>query len=152
MRRFPSRDPRRRTHRSAAHRFARLSTGGCWSNEDVLALHGVLVPRTGRHQMSPNAARHHPLAWSLDPGAEPEQDAQLWSSLADEIAASTASTALLSSELFAPIAANPDLAPLMLDRLRRLSDDVTLVFFAREQLGLLEQPLPPAGEGIGDQR
>ncbi len=110
---------------------------GLFANLDVLAEHGVLVPETGRHELSANAVRHHPLAWSIDPAKRSVDDGQIWDALAQEIDQSSATTTLLSSGLFAPLAADPAFAPLLMDRLRSLSDDVTVVFLVREQLGLL---------------
>ena len=110
---------------------------GLFANLDVFARQGVLVPTTGRLEMSPQAVRHHLLPWSLDSAGEHPHNAQVWEALADEIERSQASTVLLSSELFAPVAADPVAAPRLLERLHSLSDDVTLAFLARDQLGLL---------------
>ncbi len=119
-----------RTGSEAIHR-------GLYVNQELLARHGVLVPTAGRHELSPQAVRHHLLAWNLDPHEDRARDDRVWDDLAREIEESSASTVLLSSELFAPLAANPAFGPQLLERLRGLADDVTVVFFAREQLGLL---------------
>jgi hypothetical protein len=119
-----------RTGTEAIHR-------GLFANQDVLAQHDVLVPVTGRHELSPRAVRHHLLPWSLDPTDDRADGDQTWADLATEIEQSSASTVLLSSGQFAPIAADPARAAVLLERLRALAEDVTVVFFAREQLGLL---------------
>lgn len=109
---------------------------GLFSNEELLASHGVLVPRAGRHELSPHATRHHLLPWSLDPGDHP-QDPRVWDELASEIRRSDARTVLISSELLGRLAAGPETSSALLDRLSGLSDDVTVVYFVREQLSLL---------------
>lgn len=77
------------------------------------------------------------LPWSFDPAGDHPYDATVWGSLAEEIDASTAHTVLLSSELFAPVAADKATAPLLRERLHALSDDVTVVLLVRDQLSLL---------------
>lgn len=108
-----------------------------FDNADILLEHGVLVPVAGRHDLVPRTVRHHLLAWSFDPSGDHPYDASGWETLAAEIAASTADTVLLSSELFAAVAADSVTGQVLRERLRALSDDVTMVFLARDQLGLL---------------
>lgn len=121
-----------RTASDAIHR-------GLFANVDTLADNGVLVPAAARHEgaVSPNAVRHHLLAWSFDRSGEHPYEPTVWDALAAEIAASSAHTALLSSELLAPVAADPSAAAHLQGRLRSLSDDVTVVLFVRDQLTLL---------------
>jgi hypothetical protein len=110
---------------------------GLYENQDVLAQHGVLVPMTARHDLSPIAVRHHMLAWSLDPDGDHPFDPDVWKKLADEMSRSAAPTVLLSSELLAGVAGHHTRGSQLRDRLAALSDDVTVAFIAREQLGLL---------------
>lgn len=106
-------------------------------NAEGLLRKGVLIPQSGRHDLSPHAVRHQLLAWSFDPAGDHPYDAGVWDSLAQEIAASSAHTVLVSSELLAAVAADPRTAPALKDRLRGLADEVTVVFLARDQLDLL---------------
>lgn len=108
-----------------------------FDNADTLLQHGVLVPAAGRPDSSPRAVRHQLLAWSFDPDGDHPYDATVWDALHEEIAATSAHTVLLSSELFATVAADPASAPLLRNRLRALSDDVTMVLLVRDQLDLL---------------
>jgi hypothetical protein len=110
---------------------------GLFANLAVLADRGVLVPTTARHELSPQAVRHHLLAWSFDPEGDHPHDAGVWTALADEVTASDAHTALISSELLAAVAVDPATGPLLGERLLSLSDDVTVAFLVREPLGLL---------------
>lgn len=106
-------------------------------NEPELARQGVLVPVTGRHDLSATAVRHHHLPWSLDPDDDRVRDDRVWEALAEEIDDSSASTAVLASGLFAQLAADPARSAEVVRRLRGVSDDVTLVMFVRDQLALL---------------
>lgn len=103
----------------------------------MLADNGVLVPVAGRQEASPNAVRHPLLAWSFDPSGEHPYEPDVWDALANELVMSSAHTALLSSELLTPVAADARSAPLLLQRLESLFDEVTVVLFVRDQLGLL---------------
>lgn len=108
-----------------------------FDNADVLLQHGVLLPMSGRPEVSPRAVRHQMLAWSFDPTGDHPYDPAVWESLAQELSASSAPVALLSSELLTAVAADPVSAPQLKERLRALSDDVTVVFLVRDQLDLL---------------
>jgi hypothetical protein len=108
-----------------------------FANEGLLAERGVMVPTTGRLDMSGSAVRHHLLAWSLDPDGEHPYQADVWDKLAEEIAATSAPTVLLSSELLATYAVRDATREMLRDRLRMLGGDVTVAFMARDQLGLL---------------
>lgn len=108
-----------------------------YDNSDALLEHGVLVPLSGRHEMSSRAVRHQLLAWSFDPDGDHPYQATVWDELADEAAESPASTVLLSSELLAGVAGDPRTADAFRRRLLAIVDDVTIVFFARDQLALL---------------
>lgn len=110
---------------------------GLFINQDALASAGVLVPQSGRHEMSPAAIRHHQLAWFFDPGGQHPHNPAVWDELASEIEASSADTVLLSSALLGLVAADPATAPALHEQLKKLSSDVTLAYLAREQLGLL---------------
>ncbi len=116
---------------------SRLVPKGLFTNADLLAEHGVLVPMTARHKLSPIAVRHHLLAWSFDPDGDHPYDAAVWDTLRAEIDAAPADTVLLSSALLAGVAADERTGPLLHDRLRSLSDNVTVALVVREQLGLL---------------
>lgn len=108
-----------------------------FDNAEALLQRGVLIPQSGRHDMSPHAVRHQLLAWSFGPDGDHPYDPRVWQTLADELAASPAHTALVSSELLGAVAADAVTAPQLMERLRMVSDDVTVVFFARDQLDLL---------------
>lgn len=110
---------------------------GLFSSQEALAAAGVLVPQAGRHAMSPAAIRYQPLAWYFDPSGQHPHDPGVWDALATEIDRSSAHTVLLSSELLGVVASDPATAPALHEQLKRLSSDVTLVYLAREQLGLL---------------
>lgn len=106
-------------------------------NSETLLRHGILVPQSGRHDLSPHAVRHQLLAWSFDPEGDHPYDANVWDALAQEIAASSAHTALVSSELLAAVATDPQSASALKKRLHAVADEVTVVFLARDQLDLL---------------
>lgn len=108
-----------------------------YASSAELLKHGVLLPMSGRQDPAAHAVRHQLLAWSFDPDGDHPYDPTVWDELTEEIAASPAGTVLVTSELLAAVAADPATAPLLRERLHALSDDVTLVFLARDQLELL---------------
>lgn len=110
---------------------------GLDSNRDLLAGHGIYLPRTGRLELEPNAVSHHHLAWAL---LSPERYAGSpngWSALAQELAGVEAPVVVLSSEVFSRVASRKDGADLVARAARELCDSVTVLYFVRNQLSLM---------------
>src|SRR6476619_712239 len=106
------------------------------ANGDVLARHGVYLPRAGRSELAQKAVTHHHLAWELagSPRFRPAQGG--WDALADELADVDAETVLLSSEIFA-LADVRGVGDTLERRLRSLGRQVTVVFVVRDPLSLI---------------
>ncbi len=107
------------------------------ANRDLLAAHGVYLPQAGRLELEPNAVCHHHLAWSLISPARYRGPANPWRTLTAELAAVDAPVVILSSEAFSRVASKEDGAALVEAAARGLGDSVTIVYFVRNQLSLM---------------
>lgn len=110
---------------------------GLHSNREMLADNGVYLPITGRLEMEPNAVCHHHLAWSLINPAQYPGARNPWPALAEEIAQSDAPTVILSSEAFSRVASKGDGADRVSAAVLELGGAVTIVYFVRNQLSLM---------------
>jgi hypothetical protein len=110
---------------------------GLHSNREVLAEHGVYLPMAGRLELEPNAVCHHHLAWALISPARYHGAANPWPALAAELAEVEAPVVILSSEAFSRVASKGNGADLVEAAARELCDNVTIVYFVRNQLSLM---------------
>lgn len=127
--------PRLVVHVGAPKTASSAMQHGLRANRDRLARCGVHLPRTGTGEFAPDGASHHNLVWEL---SEPERFSTRrggWRELAREVAETEAETVLLSSENFLSLL--PGQRPAFEERLRWLSDDITIVICVREQLSLI---------------
>lgn len=110
---------------------------GLFSNRDLLADHGVYLPTTGRLELEPNAVCHHHLAWALISPRAYRDSPQGWEALAEELAAVDAPLVILSSEAFSRVASKGDGAAVVTEAARALGGSVTIAYFVRNQLSLM---------------
>lgn len=110
---------------------------GLHSNRDLLAEHGIYLPLTGRLELEPHAVSHHHLAWALLSPQRYAGSPNGWSALAEELADVDAPVVILSSEAFSRVASKGDGAALVERAARELGGSVTIVYFVRNQLSLM---------------
>lgn len=111
---------------------------GLFANADLLARHGVYLPNAGRLELETKSVCHHHLAWELtgDRKFRPAV-AGGWDSLTEELAGVDAETVLLTSEIFDLAITTAGAGDQLVQRLTALSDDVTIVYVAHDQLSLM---------------
>jgi len=107
------------------------------SNRELLADNGVYLPQTGRLELEPNAVCHHHLAWALISPQRYRGSADPWPALAAELAEVEAPVVILSSEAFSRVASKGNGAALVEAAARELCDSVSIVYFVRNQLSLM---------------
>lgn len=110
---------------------------GLQSNRDLLGELGVYLPTTGRLELEPHAVCHHHLAWGLINPQSYRTSAQGWSALAEELSGVDAPVVILSSEAFSRVASISGGASLVTNAARGLCDSVTIAYFVRNQLSLM---------------
>jgi hypothetical protein len=109
---------------------------GLHSNRDLLAANGVYLPETGRLELEPQAVCHHHLGWALlRPHAYRERGT--WEALATELESVEQPVVLLSSEVFSRVACTTRGPEEVVEAARRICPNVTIVYFVRDQLALL---------------
>jgi hypothetical protein len=107
---------------------------GLFANADLLARHGVYLPKTARLELEPNAVCHHHLAWELTGSPRFRPDIGGWDALAAEVARVDAETVLLSSELLSRAVYTEGVGVRLNERLLSFGRDVTVVYVVRDQL------------------
>ncbi len=110
---------------------------GLHSNRDLLSSKGVYLPMTGRLELEPNALCHHHLAWALISPDKYVGSPQGWPALIEELAGVDAPTVILSSEVFSRVASRAGGAELVAAAARQVCDSVTIVYFVRNQLAMM---------------
>lgn len=110
---------------------------GLHSNSELLASKGVYLPATGRLELEPNAVCHHHLAWALLSPNRYAGSPQGWAALAKELSTVDAPVVILSSEAFSRVASKGIGADLVADAAKEICDSVTIVYFVRNQLSLM---------------
>ena len=110
---------------------------GLCSNRGLLADLGVYLPTTGRLELEPNAVCHHHLAWALLSPQGYRDSPHSWAALADELAQVDAPVVILSSEAFSRVASKHDGAAEVTRAARALGGSVTIAYFVRNQLSLM---------------
>lgn len=110
---------------------------GLQSNSELLAELGVYLPVTGRLELEPNAVSHHHLAWALISPGSYRRSPQGWPALAEELSHVDAPVVILSSEAFSRVASKSDGAALVADAAHELCPSVTIAYFVRNQLSLM---------------
>ncbi len=110
---------------------------GLQSNRDLLAELGVYLPVTGRLELEPNAVCHHHLAWAMLSPRSYRHSPQGWRALAEELSRVDAPVVVLSSEAFSRVASLSDGAKLVTEAAHELCDSVTIAYFVRNQLSLM---------------
>lgn len=110
---------------------------GLHSNRELLGGLGVYLPLTGRLELEPNAVCHHHLAWALINPRGYRNSPQGWPALAEELSGVDAPVVVLSSEAFSRVASQDNGAALVTDAARALCPSVTIAYFARNQLSLM---------------
>lgn len=110
---------------------------GLHSNREVLAENGVYLPETGRLEFEPQAVCHHHLGWALLRPRSYRDGTRDWTGLARELERVDEPIVLLSSEVFSRVASTARGPEEVVEAARRICDDVTIVYFVRNQLSLL---------------
>lgn len=110
---------------------------GLQSNRDLLADLGVYLPVTGRLELEPNAVCHHHLAWALISPESYRGSPLGWEALAEELSSAEAPVVVLSSEAFSRVASKDGGAALVAEAARELCPSVTIAYFVRNQLSLM---------------
>lgn len=107
---------------------------GLFANTELLAEHGVYLPRAGRLELEPRLVCHHHLAWQLSDSPRFRRESGGWEELADELAGVSADVVLLSSEEFGRGVHEKGIGDELDRRLRSLGRDITIVYVVRDQL------------------
>lgn len=107
---------------------------GLFANTDLLAAHGVYLPRAARLELEPNAVCHHHLAWELTGSPRFRPDIGGWDALAEELSGVDAETVLLSSEVLSRHLSVEGFGDRLDERLLALGRRVTVVYVVRDQL------------------
>lgn len=107
---------------------------GLFSNAELLARHGVYLPRTARLELEPNAVCHHHLAWDLTGSPRFRPDIGGWDALADELSGVDAETVLLSSEVLSRAVLVEGVGSRLNELLLSLGREVSIVYVVRDQL------------------
>jgi hypothetical protein len=107
---------------------------GLFANSDLLARHGVYLPKAARLELEPNAVCHHHLAWELLDSPRFRSDIGGWDALAVELSGVDAETVLLSSEVMSRHLPTPGFGHRLDQRLRSLGLPITVVYVVRDQL------------------
>jgi hypothetical protein len=110
---------------------------GLHFNRELLGRHGIYLPRSGRLELEPNAVCHHHLAWALINPKGYKKSPNNWKALRAELENVTEPVVVLSSEVFSRVASKGDGAAAVVEAAREICDDVTIVYFVRNQLSLL---------------
>jgi hypothetical protein len=110
---------------------------GLHSNRDLLGELGVYLPTTGRLELEPNAVCHHHLAWALISPHKYVGSRNGWSALGEELAKVDTPVVILSSEAFSRVASRSGGADLVAAAAKEICDSVTIVYFVRNQLSLM---------------
>ncbi len=129
--------PRVVVHIGAAKTASTYIQHSLYDNQRVLSELGVYMPEAGRFDFSGNTVLHHNLAWEyLDPG---RFDSKVggWDAVVAEVDQSDADVILLTSESLERMTHSTALRETLETQLRRLSDDVTVVYVVRDQLSYL---------------
>lgn len=108
-----------------------------YRNAELLAAHGVYLPKTARLELEPSSIGHHHLAWDLQRSPRFRQDIGGWDALEEELSNVDAETVLLSAELLAPGVFTQGIHGELDERLLALGRAVTVVYVVREPLALL---------------
>lgn len=107
------------------------------ASTQLLAEHGVYLPQSGRLEFEPAAACHHHLAWQYVQPALFSREQGGWQELAAELSGIDADTVVLSTEAFNTVICSSRYGQELRDELFKLSDDITIVYAARDQLSLI---------------
>jgi len=108
-----------------------------YDNRVALADSGVYMPEAGRFDFSSKTVLHHNLAWEyLDPERF-DVGAGGWDAVVAEVAQSDADVILLTSESLERMTQSAPQRQMLEKQLRRISDDVTVVYVVRDQLSYL---------------
>lgn len=110
---------------------------GLHSNRELLTSAGVYLPTTGRLELEPNAVCHHHLAWALLSPNRYAGSPQGWPALAEELSSVNERVVILSSEAFSRVASKGIGADLVANAAKAICDSVTIVYFVRNQLSLM---------------
>jgi hypothetical protein len=129
--------PRLVVHVGAAKTATTFLQHALHDNEKVLSDLGVYMPAAGRFQFSAPTILHHNLAWEYLEPARFDPEAGGWDALVEEVEGSPAEVILLSSESLERMTHSTALREVFESQLKRISDDVTILFVVRDQLSYL---------------
>jgi len=110
---------------------------GLFNNTELLAEHGVYLPKAGRFQFSKKSVVHHNLGWELLGEQRYKAEAGGWEALTEELKSVDAETVIISSESLERMSYSSQRRSLLEDRLKGLSADVTVIYAVRDQLSSL---------------
>jgi hypothetical protein len=124
-------------HIGAAKTATTYIQHGLFMNADLLAEHGVYVPQSGRSDFAKKTVAHHNLGWEFLEEKRFKPQSGGWGALAEELKTVDAETVIISSESLERMTYNPQRRQDLEERIRQLSDDVTVVYVVRDQLSSL---------------
>src|SRR6478735_2975657 len=108
-----------------------------YRNRNLLRELGVYLPRTGQFEFATKSVAHHHLAWEIVDPRRFKSSAGGWDALEEELSTVDAPMALVSAEALERLTYSPERRAALEERAARISDEVTVVYVVREQLGLL---------------
>lgn len=127
-------------HIGATKAAAGAIQAGLAGVEGALRRDGVYLPSSGRLETSYPLVAHHHLAWELLRDRSYRAECGGWADLARELAGraeASVDTVILTSEGFGRLASDPAFQSALAERLLAICEDVTMVYFARDQLSLV---------------
>jgi hypothetical protein len=124
-------------HIGAAKTATTYIQHGLWVNAELLAAHGVYVPLSGRSDFAKKTVAHHNLGWEFLEEKRFKPQSGGWGALAEELKTVEAETVIISTESLERMTYTPQRRKELEERIRQLSDDVTVVYVVRDQLSSL---------------
>lgn len=108
-----------------------------YDNQEALRDQGVYLPLAGRYNFSKKTVLHHNLAWEYLEPARFDSNAGGWDALVAELQGIEADVVLLSSESLERMTFSMSHRQVLEAQLRRVSDDITVLYVVRDQLSYL---------------
>ncbi len=101
-------------------------------NEKRLLAAGVYLPQVGRFDLNPGNISYHHLAFELQGSSRFNPELGGWDDLRTELAEARPDTVMISCEVFEAAITDDRCGELLLQQLKSISDDITMVLAVRE--------------------
>lgn len=121
-------------HIGAAKTATTYIQHGLFTNAETLAAHGVYLPQSGRSDFAKKTVAHHNLGWEFLDEKRFKPQSGGWGALAEELKTVEPETVIISSESLERMTYTPQRRKQLEERIKRLSDDVTVIYVVRDQL------------------